>query len=69
MIVGQLDWFQQFPDGTFDEFYKWVYSADSAPSNIDNCVIWTYYENSLGVIDGIDTNVSIGLGVYDGQND
>ncbi len=69
MIVGQLDWFQQFPDDTFDEFYKWVYSADSAPSNIDNCVIWTYYENSLGVIDGIDTNVSVGLGVYDGPND
>lgn len=69
MIVGQLDWFQQFPDGTFDGYYKWVYSADSAPSNIDNCVIWTYSENTLGVIDGIDANVSVGLGVYDGPND
>ena len=69
MMVGQLDWFHKFPDGTFDEYYKCIYSSDSAPNNIDNCVIWTYCEDSLGVIDGIDVNVSVGLGVYDGQND
>ncbi len=69
MIVGQLDWIKQFPEGTFDEYYKWIYSSDSEPNNINNCVIWTYYENALGVIDGINVPVSVGLSVYGGQND
>ncbi len=70
MIYGSMEWFQQFPADAFGGYYKWVYSSDSTPDEIDNCVIWQYTNNAVGV-DGIDDGikVSINLSVYDGEND
>lgn len=68
MIYGTIEWFQQFPASTFDEYYKWAYSSDSAPNNIENCVIWQYKRDTRGVVDGI-THVSVNLSSYNGGND
>ncbi len=68
MIYGPMEWFQQFPTGTFDEYYKWVYSSELAPNNIENCVVWQYKRDTRGIIDGI-THVSIDLSVYNVKND
>ncbi len=66
MIYGKYEWFEQFPEKTFDGYFKWVYNADSAPSNIDNCIIWQYKEKAQEVINGIDSKlyVSINLSAY-----
>ena len=71
MIYGTMEWFQQFPTGTFDEYYKWIYSSDSAPSNVENSIVWQYTHDAIGKVDGIDDKrqVSINLSVYDGEND
>ncbi|MBD5540659.1 MAG: hypothetical protein HDR00_05615 [Lachnospiraceae bacterium] len=70
MIYGSMEWFQQFPADAFGGYYKWVSSSDSTPDEIDNCVIWQYTNNAVG-IDGIDDGikVSINLSVYGGKND
>ena len=66
MIYGTMEWFQQFPEGSFDGYYKWIYSR-VAPNNIDNCIIWQY-ERGTSVVDGI-SNVSVDLSVYNGENE
>lgn len=67
MIYGTMEWFQQFPEGSFDGYYKWIYSSNVAPNNIDNCIIWQY-ERGASTVDGI-SNVSVDLSVYNGAND
>lgn len=71
MIYGTIEWFQQFPTGTFDEYYKWVYSSDLPPNNIENCVVWQYRRGTNRIVDGISDkfSVSINLSAYDGEND
>ena len=71
MIYGKMEWFQQFPEGTFDGYYKWIYSANSEPNDVDNCIIWQYREHTKGIVDGIDEDiyVSINLSAYDGESD
>ena len=66
MIYGTMEWFQQFPEGSFDGYYKWICSLGVEPKNIDNCIIWQY-EEGMDVVDGI-SHVSVDLSVYNGEN-
>lgn len=66
MIIGDMEWFQQFPEGTFDGYLKLVYSPNIAPNSINNCIIWQYRENTRGIVDGVkeDLVLSVNLSAY-----
>lgn len=66
MIMGNEEWFRQFSDEVFDGYFKLVYSANTAPSNIDNCIIWQYRQNTKGIVDGVGRKLvlSINLSAY-----
>lgn len=66
MIMGDIEWFQQFPQGTFNGYFKLVYSPNIAPSDINNCIIWQYRENTRGVVAGVrdDLVLSVNLSAY-----
>ena len=66
MIMGDEEWFQQFSGEIFSGFFKLVYSANAVPSNIDNCIIWQYRQNTKGIVNGVSKQLvlSINLSAY-----
>lgn len=69
MILGREEWFYQFPEETFEGYLKLV-ASKNPPSDIQNCIIWGYEENSMGAVDGVGKNlyVSLYLSGYDTVN-
>lgn len=61
MIMGREEWYYQFEKSTFAGYLKLVASEKAPSSDIDNCIIWGYEENSIGVVNGINDNLNVSI--------
>lgn len=63
MIMGNTEWFEQFPIGTFNGYLKLV-SSKEPPQYIDNCIIWEYDENAENIVLGVKNAVELSMSTY-----
>lgn len=65
MIMGDVEWFSQFEEGSFKGYLKLVSSEEPPSNNIDNCIIWEYEEKSeIGVIKGTNSSLELSISQY-----
>lgn len=64
MIMGGESLFQHFPEGIFDGYLKLVSIGDTAPTDINNCIIWEYNDNADGVVQGVNGAVELSVSCY-----
>lgn len=63
MIMGNTEWYEQFPIGTFNGYLKLV-SSKEPPQYIDNCIIWEYDENAESIVVGVKNAVELSMSTY-----
>lgn len=64
MIMGNLEWFEQFEEETFKGYLKLVSTERPPSGSIDNCIIWEYDESAERIVDGIGSQLELSISEY-----